>query len=172
MSTQFRLLEIRKVEWTLKNNKSPGNTEMKYFLPSKRCNVTQIASNFLICRTELFQNSFLPFTISERNKLDPDVRNVETYSLFRKNILAIIMPIENSTYSIYDPLGIKLLHRLRLGFSHLREHKFWHNFASTVNPLCSCYLDIESAEYYIIRCHNYATFRTILMNELNSIMEL
>ena len=35
-----------------------------------------------------------------------------------------IGPIENSTYSIYDPLGKKLLHRLRLGFSRLREHKF------------------------------------------------
>ena len=73
---------------------------MKYFLPSKGRNVTQVASNFLICRTELFQNSFLPFTISEWNKLDPDVRNVETYSLCRKNLLAFKRPIENSIYSI------------------------------------------------------------------------
>ena len=58
---------------------------------------------------------------------------------------------------------------IRLGFSHLREHKFKHNFADTVNPLCSCYLETESTEYYIMRCHNYATFATIIMNELNSI---
>ena len=75
----------------------------------------------LRCRTELFQNSSLPFTISEWNKLDPDVRNVDTYSLFRKNLLAFIRPIENSIYSIYDPLGIKLLHRLRLGLSILLQ---------------------------------------------------
>ena len=137
---------------------------MKYLLPSKGRNVIQVASNFLICRFELFQNSFLPFTISEWNKLDPDVRNAETYSLFRKNLLAFIRPIENSIYSIYDPLGIKLLHRLRLGFSHLREYKFGHCFADTVNPLYSCYLEIESTEY-TIRCDNYATFRTILMND-------
>ena len=142
---------------------------MKYFLPSKGRKVTQVASNVLICRTELFRNSFLPFTISEWNKLDPDIRNLDTCSLFRKNLLAFIRPIENSIYSIYDPLGIKLLHRLRLGFSYSREHKVRHNFADTVNPLCSCYLEIENMEYYIIRCHNYATFRTILMNELNSI---
>ena len=36
----------------------------------------------LRCHTEPFQNSFLPFTISEWNKLDPYVRNVGTYSLF------------------------------------------------------------------------------------------
>ena len=34
----------------------------------------------LRCRAELFQNSFLPFTTSEWNKLDTDVRNVDNYS--------------------------------------------------------------------------------------------
>ena len=78
--------------------------------PLQRSQRNPVDLNFLICRTELFQNSFLPFTISEWNKLDSDVRNVETYSLFGKNLLASIRPIENSIYSIYDPLGIKLLH--------------------------------------------------------------
>ena len=82
------------------------------------------------------------------NKLDPDVRNVRTCSFFRKNLLSFIRPIENSIYSIYDSLGIKLLHRLWLGFCHLYEYKFRQNFADTVNPLCSCYLEIESTEYY------------------------
>ena len=135
---------------------------MKCFLPSRGRSITHVASNLLVCRTELFQNYFLPFTISEWNKLDPDVRNVETYSLFRKNLLAFIRLIENSISSIYDPLGIKLLHRLQLSFSHLREHKFRHNFADTVNPLCSCYLETESTEYCIIRYHNYVTLRTTL----------
>ena len=40
----------------------------------------------LRCRTELFQNSFLTFTVSEWKKLDPDVRNIGTYSFFRKNL--------------------------------------------------------------------------------------
>ena len=120
-------------------------------------------------RTELSQNSFLPFTISGWNKLDPDVRNVDTLLLFCKNLLAFIRFIESSIYSIYDPLGIKRPHRLRLGFSHLCQHKLKHNFAGTVNPLCSCSLEIESTEHYFLRCHNYVTFRTALMNELNSI---
>ena len=108
-------------------------------------------------------------TISEWNKLDPDVRNVDSYSLFRKNLLVFIRPIENSLYSIYDPLCIKVLHRLRLSFSHLREHKFKHNFADTVNPLYLCSLETESTEHYFLRCHNYVTFRTTLMNELSCI---
>ena len=140
---------------------------MKYLLPSKGCN--RGCGKPLRCRTELFQSSLLPFTISEWNKLDPDVRNVHTYSLFRKNLLAFIKPIKNSLYNIYDLLCIKLPHRLRLGFSHLREHKFKHNFADPVNPLCSCSLEIESTKHFFLRYHNYVTFRATLMNELNSI---
>ena len=90
-------------------------------------------------RTEFFQNLFLPLTTTEWNKLDFDVRNVDTYSFFCKNLFAFIRLIANSLWSIYDPLGIKLLHRLRLGFSHLLENKFKHNFADTVNPLCSSF---------------------------------
>ena len=37
---------------------------------------------------------------------------------------------------MYAPQGPKLLNRLRLGFSHLRERKFRYNFA---DPLGSCY---------------------------------
>ena len=49
---------------------------------------------------------------------------LEMSKFIHKNLLTFINinPNENSIYNIYDPLGIKLLHRLRLGFSHLREH--------------------------------------------------
>ena len=76
------------------------------------------------CRTMSFKNSFLPYAIKEWNKLDPNIRNAETYASFRKMLLNFIRPKGNNTYKIYDPLGIKLLTRLRLGFSHHSEHKF------------------------------------------------
>ena len=88
---------------------------------------------------------------------------------FLQDPFAFIRPIENSIQNFYGPLGIKLLHRLRLGFYHLREHKFRNTFADTVNPLQSCSLETESTELYFLRCHNYVTFRTTLINELNSI---
>ena len=106
----------------------------------------------LRCRTTLFQNPFLPFTITEWNKLDTDIKNIGSYVMFRKKLLTFIRPLENNTYGIYDPLGVRLLNRLRLGFSHLREHKFRHNFADTLNPLCSCSLEMEDAEHYFLRC--------------------
>ena len=139
---------------------------MKYFLLSKG---QEDCFKLLRCCPELIQNSFLPFTIREWNNLDPDVRNVDTYLLFHKNLLAFIRPIENGLYSIYDPIGIKILNRLRLGFNLLHERKFKHSFADTVNPLFSCSLGTESTKHYFLCCHNYVTFYTTPMNELNII---
>ena len=63
--------------------------------------------------------------------------------MFRKRLLTFITPLRNYTYGIYDLHGVRLLNRLHLGFSHLREHKLRHNFADTLNPLCSCSLETE-----------------------------
>ena len=100
------------------------------------------------CRTMSFKNSFLPHAIKEWNKLDPEIKNAETYASFRKMLLSFIRPSGNSTYKIYDPLGIKLLSRLRLGFSHLSEHKFRHNFADSLNPFCSGSLETKSTLHF------------------------
>ena len=91
--------------------------------------------------------------------------------MFSKKITlkSFIKPTENKTFSIYDPLGIKLLNRLRVDFSHLNEHKFSHNFADTLNPLCLCSLEIESIAHVFLRCRNYTNVRITLMNELNDI---
>ena len=75
------------------------------------------------------KNYFLPHKIKEWNKLGSEIRNAETYDSFRKMLLNFRRPIGRSTYKIYDPLGIKLLSRIRLGFSYLSGHKFRHNFA-------------------------------------------
>ena len=77
-----------------------------------------------------------------------------------------IRPVGNSIYCIYNSFGVRLINRLHLGFSHLREHKFRHNFADTVNPLCSCTLETENTENFFLRCQNNLSARTALMNEL------
>ena len=74
--------------------------------------------------------------------------------------------MENKTFNIYDLLGIKLLDRLRVDFSDLNEHKFRHNFADTLNPLCSCSLETESMAHFFLCCRYYNNIRITLMNEL------
>ena len=77
--------------------------------------------------------------------------------------------MRNSTYKIYDPLGIKLLIRLRLGFSPLSEQKFRHSFADSQNPLNSCSLETESTLQFFLRCQNYTTLRRALIIDLKNI---
>ena len=73
-------------------------------------------------RTVFLKNSFLPYAIKEWNKLDPEIRNAKKYAVFQKMLLNFIRPIGNSTYKICDSLGINLLIRLPLCFSHLSKH--------------------------------------------------
>ena len=54
---------------------------------------------------------------------------------------------QNSLFSIHDPVGVKLLTRLRLRFSHLNEHKFRHNFKDTPSPMCDCGSEIETTQH-------------------------
>ena len=89
--------------------------------------------------------------------------------MFHKKLLTFIRPLENDSYEIYDPLGVRLLNRLRLGFSHIRENTFRHNFADTLNPLYPCSLKTEDAEHYFLPCQNNVSFRATLMNVLNNI---
>ena len=67
--------------------------------------------------------------------------------MFRKKLLTFIRPLENDTYGIYDPVGVRLLNRLGFGFSHLREHKFRDDFADTLNELRSCSFETEDIEH-------------------------
>ena len=78
--------------------------------------------NSISCRTEYFKNLFLPYVIGEWNKLNPEIRRCGSYNIFWKSILIFIRPSASKVYIINVGIDIKLITRLRLGFSHLREH--------------------------------------------------
>ena len=48
-----------------------------------------------------------------------------------------------------NPPGLKFLTRLRIGFSHLKEHKFKHNFQDSVDPLRSYVNDIGISSSFL-----------------------
>ena len=61
----------------------------------------------------------------------------------------------------------KLVTRLRLGLSHLREHKFKLSYQDILNPLCNCGLDIETASHYFLLCPLFHAERYTLLNNIN-----
>ena len=103
-------------------------------------------------------------------KLDNNIRNSESIEIFKSKLLSFIRPVQSNIYSIFDPEGLKLLTRLRLGFTHLNEHKIRHNFQDCLNPLCSCSLEIEDTSHYLLHCHHFSNHRIDLMNSVNLII--
>ena len=82
---------------------------------------------------------------------------------------AEMKPTCSSQFSVHHLIGVKLLVRLRLGFSHLCEHKFRHNLHNTLNPLCSCSVEPETTSHYLLLCHNFSSTRLAFRNDLNLI---
>ena len=128
-----------------------------------------VITNRFFVDQNILLNSFLPYTIKGWNKLSLEIRNYESYSIFKKSLLKFTRTIPNSVFSVADIYGIKLLTRLCVGLSHLREHKCRHNFQDTINPLCTCSLEIESTPHFFLRCQNFITPRINLMNELRKL---
>ena len=77
---------------------------------------------------KFFKNTFFTSAILEWNKLDLSLRNSASCNVFRNSILKFIRSSPNKISQCHNPKGIKLVTRLRLGLSHLREHKFKHSF--------------------------------------------
>ena len=73
-------------------------------------------------RTDTFKYSFFPYSIQEWNKLCVNTR-VLPFTIFRNSILKSIRPNPRLIFGVHNPHGLKHLTRLRLGLSHLREHK-------------------------------------------------
>ena len=71
--------------------------------------------------------------INEWNNLNVEIKNARSLNIFKNSVLC--EKRENSLFSVHDPLGAKLLTRLRLKYSHLNEHKFRHGFNDTINPM-------------------------------------
>ena len=104
------------------------------------------------CRTDFFKYSFFPSTLNSWFRLYINIRNSESISLFKSRLLSFIRPNQSNIFNIFDPIGLKLPTRLRLGLSHLNEHRFCHTFEDFLNPLCSCSLKIEDNTHYLLHC--------------------
>ena len=122
-------------------------------------------------RSNFFENTFFPSVISEWNKVDVKLCNATSIETFKKGTLKQIRPIANSTFNIFNPKGVRYITRLRLELSHLRYHKFNHNFQDSLNPLCSCNSDVENNIQFFLHCQYFTTQRQTLLNKIRSISE-
>ena len=88
--------------------------------------LTQGISIFQVTFTEV-SISNLPFSLPILRNGSTSIR-VNSINAFKQELLLLIHLLENIIFNIFDPEGLKLFTRLRLGFSHLNENRFRHNF--------------------------------------------
>ena len=117
----------------------------------------------------MFQVFISPCTVNDWFNLDANIRNSESVSVFISTLLSFIRPVQNNIFNIFDPQGLTLSTRLRLGFSHLNEHRFKRNSGECMNPKCSCSLEIEDTSHYLLHCHHFTIHRFDLTNLVKSI---
>ena len=117
------------------------------------------------------RNSCFPSTITVWNKLDRDVLNSNSLTVCKLSLLKLVRPVANSIFEINNSYGLKLLTRLRLGLSHLRYHKFRHNFQDCINPICVCGLEIETITYLLLYCPLFQSARQSLLINIKKIDE-
>ena len=142
-------------------------------LPTRNATIANLRSRPQIyplhARTERFRNSFFPFCISEWNKLDSQIRNLPSISSFKRKILEFLRPKASKTFKVPNNYGVILLTRLRIGFSHLHEHKFRHGF-DAIDPICNCRTNsIENTEHYLLHCSNFSNQRLVLFRSLQTL---
>ena len=116
-----------------------------------------------------FRNSFFASVVMEWNKLDLNIRNSESLNIFKKTLLNFIRPSDSTVVIFHNPKGVKLLTRLRLGLSQLREHKFKHGFQDSLNPICSCGNDIETSAHFLLDWPTFSNERSAFLNIIGSI---
>ena len=134
---------------------------VKGLVPSfNRVHNTRLSYNItpIKVRYDYSKNSFFLSAISEWKKLDLNIRNSASLNIFKKKLLNFIRSCANCIFNIFNLLGTKLLTRLCLGLSHLHLYafiKFIHCLQDTLNRLCECGKDIESALYFFLHCTNF-----------------
>ena len=134
-------------------------------------NATRNANNIphFKVKHSFFKNIFFPSVILEWNKLDPEIQNAPSLNIFKNNILKFIRSTANKIFGCHNLKGIKYLTRLRLGLSHLHEHKFKNNFRDKLNPFCTCGCDVENTCHFLLHCPNFLTERNTLLNKIANI---
>ena len=145
-------------------SKSPGNL-FRLIPESNNPYASQSVINgqipFFNVKTNFLKNSFLPAVTTKWNNIDINICNSSPCHMIKSLVLKFIRPIPKRISSTQNFQGLKLLTRMRLGLSHLADHKFRHNFQDCLNPICSCGKKIETTS------HSFFTVSITVVQENN-----
>ena len=149
---------------------------LKHFVPDVNLNLHNVREHrdeWIHTRTLKYRYSFFPHVINCWHQLSNFIKNSLSINIFKKRYLEFFKVNARSLYGIHHPIGTKLLTRLRVGLSHLRDHKFSYNFQDTSHPFCLCTLhEKETVEHYLLHCPCHVTSREVLFETLRKHISL
>ena len=119
-----------------------------------------------LTRTERYENSFFPYTMKAWKELDDEAKSKPSIESFKKYLNDFKRPPGSPLFGIDDKYGVKLLTKIRVSFSDLRDHRFNHNF-NCESPICSCGIEDETSVHFFLRCPRYPTQRTALLSKIS-----
>ena len=114
-------------------------------------------------KTELFRNSFFPSVTRLWNELPDFLKTTASLSEFKHSLSS-----EDSTVPKYYYIGQRLEQlthcRLRLGMSNLNNDLVNRHLRE--DRSCACGSPVETAEHYLLACHNFSNIRRTTISTL------
>ena len=117
-----------------------------------------------------YKHSFFPATITDWNKLDREVKESNSKTIFKKRILNIIRPKKASYFGMRCNDRVRYLTMLRVELSPLRDHKFRHGFLDTSNNKCLVCGAKEDTRHYLTSCISFNLSRATLMQNVSEVV--
>ena len=75
----------------------------------------------------------------------------------------------HSILNLSSSVGSNYVISLRVGLSHLYEHKFRQNFWDTLNPICNCDKDSKTTKQFLLHCQSFNHERQSLLQNIKDI---
>ena len=130
-----------------------------------------ICADLTYTSTNRFSHTYFQNCMREWNQSDESIKSSPTISVFKRELIRLIRPQKRSLFGFHGIEGVRLLTRLRVEFSDLREHRFRHNFQCS-SPMCFCQTGIENNEYFLLHCPCHSSHHRDLLDRTSNVVDV
>ena len=122
-------------------------------------------------KSKRYKRTFFPDCFNEWNILEQSIKNSNNLNIFKSKLIKTIRPTKKGYFGITDKHGVKQIACLRVEHSDLRAHRFSKSFNCS-SPICSCGVEDETVDHYLLRCSLFSGPRVLFTNTINSILPI
>ena len=161
-----RILQVHKIV----DGKTPSYLREK--LPQRRNVLINLPNVFHEIKygTDRYLNSFFPDATKNWNNIITDFKDLPSFEDLKKHLFSLYRPVAKPIFDIHNP-HLRHIFQLRVGLSHLRQHKKCHKFADTLSDKCPCKNGVEDTPHFLITCPFYSTHRKVMFTSVETLLQ-